>query len=113
MKKLILLYFLHIWLVAFNYLSANTDNPITFTHINIDKGLSQSTVFSIAQDRQGNMWFATFDGVNKYDGYSFKVYRHETDNSQSIANDIARIIKSDANGQIWIGTHAGLSFYDD
>ncbi len=89
------------------------DVPISFKHISIDNGLSQSTVFSIAQDRQGKMWFATFDGVNKYDGYAFTVYRHEPNNPNSIHNDIARIIKSDANGQIWIGTHSGLSFYDD
>lgn len=43
---------------------------INFSYISINDGLSQSTVFSIAQDKLGNMWFATYDGVNKYDGYT-------------------------------------------
>ena len=44
---------------------------INFSYISINDGLSQSTVFSIAQDKLGNMWFATYDGVNKYDGYTY------------------------------------------
>lgn len=86
--------------------------PITFSRISIHEGLSQSTVFSISQDRQGNMWFATFDGVNKYDGYTFAVYRHEFNDPNSLANDIARVIKTDDEGRVWIGTRAGLSLYD-
>ena len=50
---------------------------INFSYISINDGLSQSTVFSIAQDKLGNMWFATYDGVNKYDGYTFTVYQHD------------------------------------
>lgn len=88
-------------------------DPIVFSHITINEGLSQSTIFSIAQDKRGNMWFATYDGVNKYDGYTFTVYRHEYTNPHSIANDIARIITTDSEGTIWIGTHNGLSCYDD
>lgn len=55
--------------------------------------MSQSTVFSIDQDQRGNMWFATYDGVNKYDGYSFTVYQHNEEDPNSIANDISRIVK--------------------
>ena len=50
---------------------------INFSYISINDGLSQSTVFSIAQDKLGNMWFATYDGINKYDGYTFTVYQHD------------------------------------
>ena len=49
--------------------AAGPEQNIHFTRISIESGLSQSTIFSIAQDRTGNMWFATYDGVNKYDGY--------------------------------------------
>lgn len=84
-----------------------------FSYISIKDGLSQSTVFSIAQDKLGNMWFATYDGVNKYDGYAFTVYQHDENDPNSIANDIARIVMTDSKGRVWIGTRDGLSYYDE
>ena len=57
------------------------------------------------------MWFATYDGVNKYDGYAFTVYQHNEDDPNSIANDISRIVKTDSQGRVWIGTRDGLSRY--
>lgn len=72
---------------------SETPEQITFSYISINEGLSQSTVFSIDQDKKGNMWFATYDGVNKYDGYAFTVYQHNEDDPNSIANDISRIVK--------------------
>ena len=114
MNRTLTLYFILISLFAVNTsLLAVETEPINFSRITINEGLSQSTVFSIAQDKQGNMWFATYDGVNKYDGYMFTVYRNESDNPNSIANEIARIIKKDSKDRIWIGTREGLSFYDD
>jgi ligand-binding sensor domain-containing protein len=59
------------------------------------------------------MWFATYDGVNKYDGYSFTVYQHNEEDPNSIANDISRIVKTDSQGRVWIGTRDGLSYYDE
>lgn len=92
---------------------SETPEQITFSYISINEGLSQSTVFSIDQDKRGNMWFATYDGVNKYDGYAFTVYQHNEDDPNSIANDISRIVKTDSQGRIWIGTRDGLSRYDE
>lgn len=86
---------------------------INFSYISINDGLSQSTVFSIAQDKLGNMWFATYDGVNKYDGYTFTVYQHDENDPNSIANDISRIVMTDSKGRVWIGTRDGLSYYDE
>lgn len=88
---------------------SETPEQITFSYISINEGLSQSTVFSIDQDKRGNMWFATYDGVNKYDGYAFTVYQHNEDDPNSIANDISRIVKTDSQGRVWIGTRDGLS----
>ena len=51
-----------------NYAFSDIPEQINFSYISINEGLSQSTVFSIDQDQRGNMWFATYDGVNKYDG---------------------------------------------
>ena len=57
-------------------LNASIIENIHFTHIGLVDGLSHSTIFAINQDKGGNLWFATYDGVNKYDGYNFTVYRH-------------------------------------
>lgn len=88
--------------------------PVSFTHVSIGEGLSQSTIFSIAQDLKGNMWFATYDGLDKYDGYDFTVYRHSAENPEnSLANDIVRALEVTADGKVWVGTQAGLSCYDE
>ena len=94
-------------------LSANDNGSIKFSHISLNNGLSQSTVFSIAQDKRGNMWFATYDGVNKFDGYDFTIYQHDASDPHSIANDIARTVMTDSQGRIWIGTRDGLSWYNE
>lgn len=86
--------------------------PIEFIHIGLDRGLSQSTVVDITQDKQGNMWFATHNGLNKFNGYTFTVYQHEDNNPGSIDNDLIRCCFADSQGRIWAGTDSGLSLYD-
>lgn len=93
-------------------LNAGTTEDIYFSHIGMEDGLSHSTIFAINQDKERNLWFATYDGVNKYDGYNFTVYRHEYANPNSIASDITRCIAIDDSDQIWVGTREGLSFYN-
>ena len=85
---------------------------ISFTHISINDGLSQSTVRSACQDSRGQMWFATHDGLNRFDGYDFTVYRHRDDDSTSISDNIIRKVYLDSKGGLWIGTEKGLSHYD-
>lgn len=94
-------------------LHAYTPDPITFTHIGLKEGLSQSTIFAIDQDRRGNLWVATYDGVNRYDGYTFTTYRHNPADTLTIASNIARMVKVDSRGRIWVGTREGLSGYDE
>ena len=89
-----------------------TAESIGFTHIGLNEGLSQSTVFDIEQDPQGRMWFATYDGLNCYDGYDFRVYHHQLGDSTSLAGDIARCLLKDGQERLWIGTSRGLSLYD-
>ena len=93
-------------------LSAQEPAPITFAHIGLNDGLSQNTVVDITQDRKNNMWFATHNGLNKFDGYDFTVYQHNAQNPYSIGNDIIRTCITDKQGRIWIGTDEGLSLYD-
>lgn len=110
--KNIAIFFSFVW-IGIHFAFAETPEQINFSYISINDGLSQSTVFSIDQDKRGNMWFATYDGVNKYDGYTFTVYQHDENDPNSIANDIARIVKTDSQGRVWIGTRDGLSYYDE
>lgn len=83
-----------------------------FEQLSVREGLSQSSVLSIHQDQFGFMWIGTRDGLNKYDGYSFEVFRHLVNDSTSIAGNIIYGIKEDAAGHIWVVTENGLSKYD-
>lgn len=88
-------------------------NSISFDHITTKEGLSQGDVNSIHQDKNGFMWFATHDGLNKFDGYDFTVYRPEVDNEKSISSNLIYRIAGDANDNLWIGTTGGgINFYD-
>ncbi len=80
---------------------------IHFERISLERGLSDSTVFCILQDSRGFMWFGTHDGLNKYDGYDFTVYRHEPENPHSLSANAVRAIYEDRSGVLWIGTDGG------
>lgn len=91
---------------------ANEIDGMRFTHIGLEEGLSHSTIFGINQDKEGNLWFATYDGLNKYDGYNFTVYRHQYKNPKSIASDITRCVAIDDDNRVWVATRDGLSLYN-
>lgn len=76
-----------------------------FTHYSSEEGLSQNTVMSIMQDHKGNMWFATWDGINKFNGYSFKVYKAGQGNISSLTNNRVDYIYEDKYGYIWLQTY--------
>ena len=78
-----------------------------FERISVEQGLSQSTVFSTLQDSRGIMWFGTQDGLNKYDGYSFTIYKHEPGNPNSLSDNWVWTIHEDHLGALWIGTLSG------
>lgn len=76
-------------------------------------GLSHDNVYSIIQDKYGFMWFGTQDGLNKYDGYSFKKFYHESSNENSLISSSFSRIYEDSKGYLWFGTYAsGLDRYD-
>lgn len=99
-------------LFSINLATADVLGNIGFSHISIKEGLSQSTVFAIAQDKTSCMWFATYDGLNKFNGYNFTVYRHDPLNNNSIGSDIIRSLFVDSQEKLWIGTRTGLSLYN-
>ena len=91
----------------------NFNGSIRFEHLSLEQGLSQSVINVIFQDSKGFLWFGTEDGLNRYDGYSFKVYRPEADNETSLSNSWITSITEDKNGFVWIGTRqGGLNRFD-
>lgn len=98
--------------VCLVFVSMKLAGQVSFAHIGLRDGLSQSTVLDIAQDAKGNMWFATFNGVNRFDGYDFTVYRNEEGNSFSIGGNLIYAIEADEKGGVWVGTDNGLSYFD-
>jgi ligand-binding sensor domain-containing protein/signal transduction histidine kinase len=83
-----------------------------FEHMSLVDGLSQSTVLSIYQDKEGFLWFGTGNGLNKYDGYNFTVFKHNPSDPNSLSNDYINIIYSDTKSNLWIGTESGLNKYN-
>ncbi|HVO76158.1 MAG TPA: two-component regulator propeller domain-containing protein [Ignavibacteriaceae bacterium] len=76
-------------------------------HILSEDGLSQNTVHSILEDSKGFMWFATEDGLNKYDGYNFTVYKNDPRDKNSIPDNFIWTLFEDKYGVLWIGTNSG------
>jgi len=86
---------------------------VKFSSLTINDGLSQSDVKSILKDRQGFMWFSTDDGLNRYDGYNFTVYRHDPKNKKSLPTNNTTALFEDKAGNLWVGTSGrGLSLYN-
>jgi PAS domain S-box-containing protein len=85
---------------------------IRFDHLSSDQGLSQNSVLCISQDRNGFMWFGTYEGLNRFDGYEFKIYKSEIKNPYSLSNNSVQCLFEDHNGILWIGTDGGLNRFD-
>lgn len=86
---------------------------IRFEHLSLEDGLSQSVVNAILQDRKGFLWIGTDDGLNRYDGYNFKVYKPDTNTPFSLSDRSITAIVEDEQGYLWIGTRlGGLNRYD-
>ncbi len=91
---------------------ADTGEVVRFDHLTIEDGLSQSSVYAILQDKKGMMWFGTWDGLNRYDGYRFTVFKYDSQNPRSISNNAVWSLYEDSKGILWIGTENGLNRFD-
>jgi ligand-binding sensor domain-containing protein/signal transduction histidine kinase len=86
---------------------------LRFDHINIEQGLSQSSVRVILQDSIGFLWFGTEDGLNRYDGYTFKTFKPDPDVLNGLSDRFITSLEEDQNGILWVGTRqGGLNRYD-
>jgi len=80
---------------------------IHFNRLTTEDGLSNNNVLDIIQDRSGFLWLATDDGLNRFDGYDFKVFRNDLANQNSLSDNSVWDLMEDKNGNIWIGTKNG------
>ncbi len=95
-------------LTEFNY-----SQQIIFKHLTVEDGLSNNKVNTVIQDETGFIWFGTDDGLNRYDGYNFKVFRNDPSDSNSLSSNSIWALFKDHSGYIWIGTKDGiLNQYD-
>ncbi len=94
-------------------LCASAQQVTGYETISIAQGLSQGMVFATLQDQEGFIWVATKNGLNRYDGYEFKVFTNDPYNSNSLSSNTVTALFEDSKGRIWVGTeNAGLNVYD-
>lgn len=104
------LFLLFSFFIVFGVFSQN--NKYRLNNLSTINGLSQSSVITIHQDEIGQMWFGTRDGLNRYDGNRFTVFRNNPKDSTSISNNDILSIQKDKSGNLWIGTYNGLNCYN-
>ena len=95
------------------HICAQKQDPVNFDryyseNLTYTKGLSQNYVYTILQDRHGYMWFGTWDGLNKYDGYSYTIYN----TSDGLSDHTIRCLVEDEQGNLWVGTNRGLNKFN-
>jgi ligand-binding sensor domain-containing protein len=86
--------------------------PFGFEHIQEQQGLSHSVMSAILQDRDGFLWLGTFEGLNRFDGTHFTIFKSNPDNRRSLGNNRIHALCQDKTGRIWIGTHKGVNYFD-
>lgn len=85
---------------------------LRFKHYTTVEGLSQGDIYHLNQDSRGFIWFCTFDGLDRFDGYSFKNFKPDPNNSHSIEGGRINAIVEEKNGMLWVGTNEALNRYD-
>lgn len=80
-------------------------------YLGVANGLSNNIANSLYIDHFGFVWMGTYDGLNRYDGYNFKVFRNEWGIDNSLINNHIAVLNGDAEGRVWIGTQKGVSYY--
>ncbi|RYG49619.1 MAG: hybrid sensor histidine kinase/response regulator, partial [Chitinophagaceae bacterium] len=98
------------WLLAFAGTAGG--QSFYFRHYQVENGLSNNAVICSAQDKQGFLWFGTKDGLDRFDGYTFKIFRYDADDQGSIGSNFIHCLYEDPNGTLWVGTENGLYKYN-
>ncbi len=108
MKKRFFICFIFVACLLF----AGKAQPYYFRHYQVENGLSNNTVFCCVQDSMGFIWMGTKDGLNRFDGYVFKTFRNDPDDSSSIGDNFIRSLHIDAENNLYVGTRNGLYKYN-
>ncbi|MBL1180138.1 MAG: HD domain-containing protein [Bacteroidetes bacterium] len=103
--------FVFLFFLSPTYFTQN-HSTIHFKKLALNDGLSQSSVNCITQDPFGFLWFGTQDGLNQYDGYTFKIFQHDLANKQSLSNNFIHSITATHDSLLLIGTERGLNLYN-
>lgn len=101
-----------IMLIFLTAVAFGQQKTIKFDTYSIEHGLSQSSVTGIVQDRFGYIWVSTQDGINRFDGYTFKVLKNDPADPNSIPNNYIHFLDKDLNGNLWFGTNRGIGRMD-
>ncbi len=105
--------FLALFLLLSNNHALSQIRRYKFERFGTGQGLSNPKVFCMLQDREGFLWFGTLDGLNRYDGNVFTVYRHHPGDSRSIQDNVIKALYEDRRGDFWVGTYEGYLFRFD
>jgi signal transduction histidine kinase/ligand-binding sensor domain-containing protein/DNA-binding response OmpR family regulator len=100
------------FLFSFQTIEIYAESRINFQQISLKEGLSNSSVFDILQDKQGCLWLATGNGLDKYDGYKFTTYIHKRDDQNSLQDNTLWSLHTNDENKLWIGTSKGLTLFD-
>jgi signal transduction histidine kinase/ligand-binding sensor domain-containing protein/DNA-binding response OmpR family regulator len=105
-----------VWLIIALFVSKNVNGQIHSQNLikkwNVKDGLSQGVVNCITQDNQSLIWFATEDGLNRFDGYSFKIFRYKPEEPTSIPDNFIQHLCKDSDGNLWVSSRQGLLQFD-
>lgn len=112
LRKSMLINLLVAIVISAQSVCAQSNDQLVFQYLTPDDGLSARFVQAILQDRQGFLWFGTGDGLNKYDGYTFTIYRSNPDDPNSLSQNGINALCEDRDGFLWIGTANGLNRFD-
>jgi len=109
-----LTYFSILCLCSFCVSTVNSQirTRIKFNHLSNEDGLSSSSIQAIIQDKEGFIWFGTEDGLNRYDGYQFRVYKNNYQDSHSLSDNFINGLFIDGQDRLWISSSNGLNLYD-
>ena len=88
------------------------EKSLLFRPLTTEDGLSNNVIYDVLQTTDGYLWLATDNGLNRYDGYSVKVYYHRTNDSSTITSSVIRSLIEDREGNLWIGTKSGINLYN-
>jgi ligand-binding sensor domain-containing protein len=99
-------------IVVFHLPVYNQNYNLSFDHLTVLEGLSQSTIFSITQDKKGFIWIATRNGLNRYDSHEIKTYKNDPNSPSSLPSNTINALLVDSKGQLWVGTNKGVCLYN-